>query len=542
MFNKIRNFVVSLVAPKHRAQGIDGSHWWGVFRPEQAKKPVDFIVVKATQGNNMLDSAFKENYKASEQISVRGAYHYQKSGVSWVAQAEFFLRTVTLCDLHIYALDVEKAYNEGAFTDRAAGDTFFGDMRRILDYWRQHAPAKVLVVLYTNTDIYQNYIHPAIKRLYGAEGVMWLEELPLWLANYNGQGVDGGPTMPKNRTASWLFWQHSSNGKKEDYGTNGDADLNVYNGTVEEMRARILGLVTPGPTPEPPPVVVPPPMEQPATEKETWTGRVVAFDRMVVRSYPSRVASFDTRLRLIPGELVSGKLWQGNEYVWMQLDASNAPAFTGLWVAVRKIGGDGFIKLDQQPKPPTPPVEGELVTVVWDDQNSDFNFKSRTQQSDWSSADNPPAVNRYYPEMREKGGDFRVNLAKPDWKAAIIAVNGGDEQKWKYLTTPSTAQYNGTGWPMQAYLAMSGNKLRGEFVGDWFRFDTLKPGDVARARGMTIETHPHLVHRFTCVTFDRETRTTKRIESTGTPRGQVYYFLVTKEGYGFIPKRHVVKV
>ena len=181
-----------------------------------------------------------------------------------------------------------------------------------------------------------------------------------------------------------------------------------------------------------------------------------------------------------------------------------------------------------------------IVTVVWDDQNPDWDFKSRTLSEDLATR-NPPAVNRFYPMMKDKAGDFRVNLEKPfDWRRAIIDLNDGDIRKFDYLVGPARAQYNTTGWPMQAYLVMSGNKLQGQKEGDWFRFETLQPSDLPKAAGMTIQTHPHFVHRFTCVGWDGKTKRTKRIESTGTPRGDVFYFLVTKEGIGYIPLRHVV--
>lgn len=535
--NTIRNFLVSLFAPKYRAEGIDGSHWWGWFKPELATKPIDFIVVKATQGKWIIDSAFRANYEASQAIEVRGAYHYQTASDSWLAQADLFLRVVEGCDLHLWALDVEKYVNEFAFGPQPsrATETFVSDMRRIIDYWRTKAPAGVLVILYTNTDIYQNYIYPTIKRLYGLEGEMWLEELEIWLANYNGQGVDGEPTMPANRKRPWLFWQYSSNGRKEDYGTNGDVDLNVYNGTVDELRARFLGLVTP----PPPPVVVVPPVE-PEPGTDVWTGTVVA-DKMIVRSYPARASETDTGHRIGTYARVRGRLWVGNGYVWMKINMPDFIRIDGKWVAVREIDGDPrFIRLDPQPGAPPPVVVPTgLARVVWDDENPDYNYKSRTQMPGWESVDNPPAVYRFYPEPR-KSGDYRVNLAVPyDWKTAIIAVNGGDVRDWEYLTSPGRATYNQTGWPMQAYITMSGNKLQGERVGDWFRFETLKPGDVAKVAGMTIETHPQFVHRFTCVTWDAQTKTTKHIESTGTARGQVYFFLVTKEGIAYIPFRHV---
>jgi hypothetical protein len=81
-----------------------------------------------------------------------------------------------------------------------------------------------------------------------------------------------------------------------------------------------------------------------------------------------------------------------------------------------------------------------------------------------------------------------------NWKSAMIQLNGGDEQKFYYLTGSARATYNQTGWPMQAYLTMSGNRLQGEQIGEWFRFETLKPSDLAKAKGMTIQTHPQFVH------------------------------------------------
>jgi hypothetical protein len=181
-----------------------------------------------------------------------------------------------------------------------------------------------------------------------------------------------------------------------------------------------------------------------------------------------------------------------------------------------------------------------MASVVWDDQNPDWDYKCRTLTEELATR-NPPAVNRFYPMMKDRAGDFRVNLSKPfDWKPAIIELNGGDRRKFDYLVGPARAQYNTTGWPMQAYIVMSGNKLQGEKEGDWYRFETLKQEDLPKVSGMTIETHPQFVHRFTCVGWDPKTRTTKRIDSTGTPRGDVLYLLVTKEGVGYIPLRHVV--
>lgn len=195
------------------------------------------------------------------------------------------------------------------------------------------------------------------------------------------------------------------------------------------------------------------------------------------------------------------------------------------------------------PEPPTPTPTTTRVRIVWDDENPDLGYKSRTQSKGWKGPKNPPAVYRFYPEMRKQSGDYRVNMEKPhNWKSAIIKVNGGSVQKFNYLTGPKRATYNKRGWPQQAYITMSGNVLEGEFIGDWFKFKTLKQSDVSKASDMTQKSNPEFVHNFTCVTWDKKTGTTKRIPSTGTPRGQVYYFLVTKEGVAYIEKKFVKQI
>jgi hypothetical protein len=180
---------------------------------------------------------------------------------------------------------------------------------------------------------------------------------------------------------------------------------------------------------------------------------------------------------------------------------------------------------------------------VWDDECIDYRFKSRTLDPDFVGPSNPPAVYRFYPQMAETG-DYRVNLEKDaswQWWDTFAILNGGDYSDAEYLAGAGRAQFNTTGWPRMAYLGMSGNEIRIlARVGEWVRFETLKPTDWLRARSMTRVSHPYFIHSFTCVSW-KDGRTV-RIESTGTPRGIVYYPLVTWAGYAYIPARHVVRI
>jgi hypothetical protein len=184
------------------------------------------------------------------------------------------------------------------------------------------------------------------------------------------------------------------------------------------------------------------------------------------------------------------------------------------------------------------------ASFAWDDQNPDYDYQSRTLRmpDPPGPSYNAPAVLRYYPLMRERAGDYIVDLEDdPVWRWAetVTMLNSGDAQKFGYWKGSARAQFN-NGWPKLSYVGMSGNAIKVvDRIGSWVKFETLKPTDWLRARSMTVATHPEVIHNFTCITWDGEK--TKRINSTGTPRGMVVYPLITNEGFAYIPARHVVR-
>jgi hypothetical protein len=178
-------------------------------------------------------------------------------------------------------------------------------------------------------------------------------------------------------------------------------------------------------------------------------------------------------------------------------------------------------------------AERPRFIFAWDDSNPDYNYKSRTlTYPDTPPEYNAPAVMPFYP-VRDERARERINLEKDPswrWKETIIAINGGGEvgaRAWGYLVGRSRAQFNDTGWAQMAYLGMCGNQINIlERVPGWVRFETLKGTDY--------------IHRFSCVSWkDGET---VRINSTGTPRGDVFYPMVTWAGYAWIPSRHIVEI
>lgn len=217
----------------------------------------------------------------------------------------------------------------------------------------------------------------------------------------------------------------------------------------------------------------------------------------------------------------------------------NAPA--GEWVHIivpfdcftRKslLVSSHYTLVSNPPTPPAPPQNPVMMRLAWDDELPEFDFRSRTADSAWHGPAYTPDVFRYYPEPRVKMGDFRVNISA--WKDFIIGMNG--RQAFDYWTADACAQFNKTGWPMFAYVGMSGNVFSGEKVGNWFRFETLKPSDLSRAQGMTHITHPQFIHRFAIVGWWKRGKVWETVRNTNTPRGAIFYPLITREGIAYIP-------
>lgn len=79
-------------------QGVDVSHHQGTIEwsllPEQG---VDFAYIKATEGGDFVDPAFKRNWREAGRAGIRrGAYHFFTLCRSGAEQALNFIRTVPL--------------------------------------------------------------------------------------------------------------------------------------------------------------------------------------------------------------------------------------------------------------------------------------------------------------------------------------------------------------------------------------------------------------------------------------------------------------
>jgi GH25 family lysozyme M1 (1,4-beta-N-acetylmuramidase) len=370
--NLVASQLLPQVGTRGRAHGIDISHWEEWFKAEQATVEIDFAIAKITEGKWWVDPEFDQLWYGVRQIPIRGLYHYQRSGQSWKEQADFFLTNASKYDVQIYALDIEKINN-------TLDGTFFSDVRRIIDYWRAQAPGKK-VMMYTNYDLYQYYLPIFMYNLYGQEGRDWLAQVPLWYAQYYTiSSPDKDPKMPSVRS-DWNIWQYSEAGDPKLYGIGGWVDVNVFNGTPEEM-FKWAGLSDVGNDPIPPVVEPEPEPEQPTTGDNMRTGIVSTKLRkvMVVRDAPS--VHGNEIARLAPGTVIYAQPSYLNETEagkgeWTQL--VDPDTYAGGWITDKYANSAGLllnrvenwtevsVDTDEPADPPTnpePPTQTEYVQL-----------------------------------------------------------------------------------------------------------------------------------------------------------------------------------
>lgn len=207
-------------APKgYSIRGIDISHhqgrvdWEKLSQSKIGDGPIGFVFIKATEGKTLLDENFNDNfYQAGEYGFVRGAYHFFSPSVPAEEQAAYFLKQVHLEDGDLPpVLDIEHAGNlsvkevrKAALAWLKAVEKHYGVKPIIYTYYK-------FKELYLDTPEFQGY--------------------PYWIAHYY---------VPQLRyKGPWKFWQYTDCGRLP--GIKGHVDLNVYNGSMYDLRKLTIG-------------------------------------------------------------------------------------------------------------------------------------------------------------------------------------------------------------------------------------------------------------------------------------------------------------
>ncbi|MDL2212953.1 glycoside hydrolase family 25 protein [Bacteroides sp. OttesenSCG-928-D19] len=202
----------------YAVHGIDISHYQGNINwPELAlnkssKFPIRFIFMKATEGGDLDDKTFAQNFELARQYGfIRGAYHFFSPRTDVKKQVDFFIRTVKLKPGDLPpVLDVE-----------VLGKNTHEELQEKVLYWLTHIEAHygVKPIIYASYKFKEKHLNHPVFDAY-----------PYWIAHYYVDTV--------RYTGKWYFWQHSDRGIVP--GIKERVDLNVFNGSPEQLQELLI--------------------------------------------------------------------------------------------------------------------------------------------------------------------------------------------------------------------------------------------------------------------------------------------------------------
>lgn len=173
--------------------GIDVSRYQGKINWSKVDSNITFVIFKATEGTNIVDSRFKSNWDSCNKI--KGAYHFFRPQVSGREQAKKYLSIVSLNSGNIVpVIDVEMTHYWIKKKNRSKGANNLLQYVKYIEEKTGQVP-----LIYTTGAFWNNYIAPYYPD----------KEHPLWVADYRKK-IE--PKIPKDMT-EWIIWQYTNRGK-----------------------------------------------------------------------------------------------------------------------------------------------------------------------------------------------------------------------------------------------------------------------------------------------------------------------------------------
>jgi len=204
--------------------GIDVSYWdSGIDWPKVRATGQRFMFTKATEGDFYADPTFPTNWSGAKSAGLlRGAYHFFRCNVDAKKQAKKFIDYVKAVKDNGElppVLDLES--NDGQTKDKVISRA-----KIWLDEVENAFGKKPII--YSGQYFLQDYLSEA-----GGGPPAWAKDYSLWLAQYPNNYVEGMvPSLPRG-WFKWTIWQYSEKGVVN--GINAKVDLNLFNGTLEEL-------------------------------------------------------------------------------------------------------------------------------------------------------------------------------------------------------------------------------------------------------------------------------------------------------------------
>ncbi|WP_125778331.1 GH25 family lysozyme [Antribacter gilvus] len=210
-----------LFAAGYEVRGVDVAHYQGTVDWDVlAEQDLQFAYLKATEGSSHVDERFADNWAGATSTPLLvGAYHFMSYESPGEAQAANVVATVP-AEPGTLPPVVDLEHYGGYFEDPPTADTVQAILDPLLARLEEHYGAPP--VIYTTQDAYDAYVRDAYPRN------------PIWI-----RSVAVPPRLPDGR--GWTIWQYSNRDRLPGYaGVEEYIDVNVYAGTLEELRATTL--------------------------------------------------------------------------------------------------------------------------------------------------------------------------------------------------------------------------------------------------------------------------------------------------------------
>lgn len=202
----------------HPVHGIDVSKYQGTIDWQQVRAAgVSFAFIKATEGGDLLDSRFRENWEGARRAGIpRGAYHFTYWCRPMAEQIEWFKRNVPVePDALPPVLDVEWNFQSPTCPRRVPVPLAQAKMREFLHAMERHYGKKPII--YADIKFHREVL---------ANGEF--AEYPFWVRSV--------AAVPHERYPGrrWAFWQITATGRVAGIST--PVDRNVFAGSHHQWQ------------------------------------------------------------------------------------------------------------------------------------------------------------------------------------------------------------------------------------------------------------------------------------------------------------------
>lgn len=197
---------------EYPVQGIDISHHQGKIDWDRLdKQAVQFVFIKATEGEDHRDSLFTENSKQAQAYEIPvAAYHYFTFCRPGAIQSQNFIYAVPKDATEMPPV-VDLEYGGNCMIDNRVV-SLIDEIAEYIRVIENHYNKKVII--YTTNEFYNNYL------------LNKFTENPIWIRD-----ILSTPNLKDGR--EWTFWQFANRGRLD--GISSVVDLNAFAGSKEEF-------------------------------------------------------------------------------------------------------------------------------------------------------------------------------------------------------------------------------------------------------------------------------------------------------------------